>query len=146
VQHTCWRVFFIPLIARVFLFVLEAKARIKGPTDLFVKTGSVVRLSCVISQGPHDLGTVFWYKDGFIIMVCYTYIQSKLCFSLLFEFGTVAPCVSYQIKHSNRKIPTFIVLNPRCRLDVEIGKALKSFTNCMIPVWFLFLGSVVGVM
>lgn len=28
-----------------------------------MKTGSSVTLICTISQGPHDLGTVFWYRD-----------------------------------------------------------------------------------
>ncbi|KAK6624285.1 hypothetical protein RUM44_011144 [Polyplax serrata] len=48
---------------------LKARARIKGPTDLYVKTGSSVAVTCIISQGPHDLGTVFWYKDKTIIQV-----------------------------------------------------------------------------
>lgn len=39
----------------------EAKARVLGPGDLHVKAGSSVTLVCVINQGPHDLGTVFWY-------------------------------------------------------------------------------------
>ncbi|KAJ8974312.1 hypothetical protein NQ317_010907 [Molorchus minor] len=43
---------------------LEAKARILGPTDLHVKAGSSITLTCMINQGPHDLGTVFWYKGG----------------------------------------------------------------------------------
>jgi hypothetical protein len=38
-----------------------------GPADLYVKTGSSVSLMCVISQGPHDLGTVFWYRGAAII-------------------------------------------------------------------------------
>ncbi|KAF4531839.1 hypothetical protein B566_EDAN000865 [Ephemera danica] len=45
----------------------EAKARILGPADLYVKTGSTISLSCVISQGPHDLGTVFWYHGATIV-------------------------------------------------------------------------------
>nr|CAI5847374.1 unnamed protein product [Callosobruchus analis] len=45
----------------------EAKARILGPTDLHVKAGSSITLTCLISQGPHDLGTVFWYKGDNII-------------------------------------------------------------------------------
>ncbi|XP_069673548.1 zwei Ig domain protein zig-8-like [Periplaneta americana] len=49
------------------LNVIEAKARIMGPADLYVKTGSSVTLTCVISQGPHDLGTVFWYRGAAII-------------------------------------------------------------------------------
>lgn len=45
----------------------ESKARIMGPADLYVKTGSSVTLACVICQGPHDLGTVFWYRGAAII-------------------------------------------------------------------------------
>lgn len=51
----------------VFYVFSEAKARIIGPADLYVKTGSSVTLTCVISQGPHDLGTVFWYRGAAII-------------------------------------------------------------------------------
>ncbi|VEN61546.1 unnamed protein product, partial [Callosobruchus maculatus] len=49
------------------LNVVEAKARILGPSDLHVKAGSSITLTCLISQGPHDLGTVFWYKGDNII-------------------------------------------------------------------------------
>ncbi|XP_059486873.1 zwei Ig domain protein zig-8-like isoform X1 [Neocloeon triangulifer] len=49
------------------LNVIEAKARILGPADLYVKTGSTISLSCLISQGPHDLGTVFWYHGATIV-------------------------------------------------------------------------------
>lgn len=45
-----------------FIFT-EAKARILGATDVYVKTGSLVTLTCLMSQGPHDLGTVAWYRD-----------------------------------------------------------------------------------
>lgn len=47
--------------------VPEAKARILGPSDIHVKAGSSVTLTCVINQGPHDLGTVFWYKNTEIV-------------------------------------------------------------------------------
>ncbi|XP_031357876.1 uncharacterized protein LOC116181635 [Photinus pyralis] len=45
----------------------EAKARVLGPGDLHVKAGSSVTLICVINQGPHDLGTVFWYLGANIL-------------------------------------------------------------------------------
>ncbi|XP_013168061.1 PREDICTED: uncharacterized protein LOC106118048, partial [Papilio xuthus] len=44
-----------------------AKAHILGPADLYVKTGSALSLTCILSQGPHDLGTIFWYKGSNII-------------------------------------------------------------------------------
>lgn len=43
-------------------FPTEAKAIILGQSDLYVKMGSKVILTCVISQGPHDLGTISWYR------------------------------------------------------------------------------------
>ncbi|XP_047115585.1 uncharacterized protein LOC124795557 [Schistocerca piceifrons] len=49
------------------LNVVEAKARIAGPSDLYVKKGSALSVVCSISQGPHDLGTVFWYRGAAIL-------------------------------------------------------------------------------
>jgi hypothetical protein len=43
----------------------EAKASIVGPSDLYVKTGSMVKLVCSVSQGPHDLGTIYWHRGNF---------------------------------------------------------------------------------
>ncbi|XP_039439722.1 zwei Ig domain protein zig-8-like [Culex pipiens pallens] len=49
------------------LTVIELRARILGPSDIFVKSGSEIIMTCVIQQGPHDLGTVFWYKGNALI-------------------------------------------------------------------------------
>ncbi|XP_031837394.1 defective proboscis extension response 1 isoform X2 [Nomia melanderi] len=46
------------------LNVVEARAIISGLPDVYVKTGSPFTLSCTMSQGPHDLGTVSWYRDS----------------------------------------------------------------------------------
>ncbi|ENN80400.1 hypothetical protein D910_03102 [Dendroctonus ponderosae] len=46
------------------LNVVEAKATILGSADLHVREGSSVTFICKVNQGPHDLNTVFWYKDG----------------------------------------------------------------------------------
>ncbi|GLV40495.1 defective proboscis extension response 1 [Carabus blaptoides fortunei] len=51
------------------LNIVESKARILGPAELYVKSGSAVSVTCVISQGPHDLGTVFWYRDADMLHV-----------------------------------------------------------------------------
>lgn len=47
---------------------VELKATILGPPDLYVKSTSEIILTCKISQGPHDLGTVFWYKGKFLTL------------------------------------------------------------------------------
>ncbi|XP_018321037.1 zwei Ig domain protein zig-8 isoform X2 [Agrilus planipennis] len=49
------------------LNVVEARARILGPGDLHVKAGSSVTITCTINQGPHDLGTISWYRDTEIL-------------------------------------------------------------------------------
>lgn len=47
----------------LLVFGAESKARILGPAELYVKSGSAVSVTCIISQGPHDLGSVSWYRD-----------------------------------------------------------------------------------
>ncbi|KYN06606.1 hypothetical protein ALC62_02460, partial [Cyphomyrmex costatus] len=44
--------------------LFEARARIVGQADIYVKTGSLLTLTCLMSQGPHDLGTVAWYRGS----------------------------------------------------------------------------------
>ncbi|XP_052129254.1 uncharacterized protein LOC127750797 [Frankliniella occidentalis] len=46
-----------------FPFLSEWRAQILGSSDLHVKTGSSITLTCVLSQGPHDLGTVQWFRN-----------------------------------------------------------------------------------
>ncbi|XP_043280676.1 zwei Ig domain protein zig-8-like [Venturia canescens] len=46
------------------LNVVDAKARIIGLSDIYIKTGSSLTLTCLMSQGPHDLGTVGWYREN----------------------------------------------------------------------------------
>ncbi|XP_053593130.1 zwei Ig domain protein zig-8 isoform X2 [Microplitis demolitor] len=50
------------------LNVVEPRAKIMGPSDIYVKTGSVLTLTCLMSQGPHDLGTVAWFRDNQPVM------------------------------------------------------------------------------
>ena len=47
--------------------IVELKARILGPSDLYVKSGSEITLICKLQQGPHDLGTIYWYKGKSMI-------------------------------------------------------------------------------
>ncbi|XP_052872566.1 zwei Ig domain protein zig-8-like [Anopheles cruzii] len=49
------------------LNVIELRARILGPSDIFIKSGSEITLVCAIQQGPHELGTVFWYKGNTLV-------------------------------------------------------------------------------
>lgn len=45
---------------------IELRATVLGPSDLYVKSGSTIRIVCRIPQGPHDLGNVFWYKGEYL--------------------------------------------------------------------------------
>lgn len=67
--------------------ISEAKARIQGPSDLHVKAGSSVTLTCIIKQGPHDLGTVFWYKNEDILQPTILHVND----------ADTAPRVSIQV-------------------------------------------------
>lgn len=44
-----------------------AKAEISGPHPLFVKTGSSINLTCIITQSPEPPVFVFWYHDDRMI-------------------------------------------------------------------------------
>lgn len=59
----------------------EAKAEIHGPRDLYVKMGSLVTLACKVSQGPHELGTIHWYRGECGVRTGRTgeNMQSTLC-------------------------------------------------------------------
>ncbi|XP_047356760.1 zwei Ig domain protein zig-8-like [Vespa velutina] len=50
------------------LNVVEARARINGTSDIYVKTGSLLTLTCLMSQGPHHLGTVAWYRGNHAVV------------------------------------------------------------------------------
>ncbi|XP_037941880.1 zwei Ig domain protein zig-8-like [Teleopsis dalmanni] len=57
-----------PKMSLSYIFnVIELKANIIGPSDLYVKSGSDINLTCKIMQGPHELGNIFWYKGNDII-------------------------------------------------------------------------------
>ncbi|KAL2728455.1 lachesin-like isoform X1, partial [Vespula squamosa] len=45
-----------------------ARARINGTSDIYVKTGSLLTLTCLMSQGPHHLGTVAWYRGNHAVV------------------------------------------------------------------------------
>lgn len=49
---------------QLFVLLTEARARIEGKPDIYVKTGSPLTLTCMMSQSPHDLGTVAWYRGS----------------------------------------------------------------------------------
>lgn len=46
-----------------YLLISVAKAEISGPHPLFVKTGSSINLTCIITQSPEPPVFVFWYHD-----------------------------------------------------------------------------------
>jgi hypothetical protein len=59
----------------------EAKAAIIGLSDLYIKMGSKITLTCVISQGPHDLGTIAWYRGIIFMSNIYYHWNNHVFFS-----------------------------------------------------------------
>ncbi|XP_017155325.1 uncharacterized protein LOC108164206 isoform X1 [Drosophila miranda] len=48
----------------------DAKAIIAGPTDLYVKVGSVITLTCLVKQpttSAQDIGPIYWYRGPYIL-------------------------------------------------------------------------------
>ncbi|XP_052851624.1 hemicentin-2 isoform X1 [Drosophila gunungcola] len=48
----------------------DAKAIIAGPTDLYVKVGSSVTLTCLVKQpttSAQDIGPIYWYRGPYIL-------------------------------------------------------------------------------
>ncbi|XP_016964540.1 fibroblast growth factor receptor homolog 2 [Drosophila biarmipes] len=48
----------------------DAKAIIAGPTDLYVKVGSSVTLTCLVKQpatAAQDIGPIYWYRGPYIL-------------------------------------------------------------------------------
>ncbi|KAM8716878.1 hypothetical protein ACLKA7_003707 [Drosophila subpalustris] len=48
----------------------DAKAIIAGPTDLYVKQGSVITLTCHVKQpasAVQDIGPIYWYRGPYIL-------------------------------------------------------------------------------
>jgi len=48
----------------------DAKAIIAGPTDLYVKVGSSVTLTCHVKQpatSAQDIGPIYWYRGPYIL-------------------------------------------------------------------------------
>lgn len=50
-----------------YLPLLVAKAVIEGAPDIYVKSGSSINLTCVITQSPIPPVFVFWYHDDRMI-------------------------------------------------------------------------------
>ncbi|XP_046866616.1 zwei Ig domain protein zig-8 [Drosophila willistoni] len=48
----------------------DAKAIIAGPSDLYVKVGSVITLTCLVKQpatSAQDIGPIYWYRGPYIL-------------------------------------------------------------------------------
>ncbi|XP_053691317.1 uncharacterized protein LOC128739841 [Sabethes cyaneus] len=57
-----------PKISQAFrLNVVVSKAKILGNTELFVKSGSDINLTCVALQSPQPPSFIYWYKGGRVI-------------------------------------------------------------------------------
>lgn len=60
---------------------------IPGPSDIYVKQGSAVVLTCIVSQGPHELGQILWLRGMY-----------ALCSDLTFP-AFICVTISYKLLH-----------------------------------------------
>lgn len=104
----------------------EAKALILGPTDIYVKIGSAVTLTCIITQGPHDLGTIYWYR-GKQISPVFAQDSSWIPVSITcrrFLFSSAGTNIIKPTEtHPNE---TSIAYPPRISVDLKWTEALTS--------------------
>jgi len=52
------------------------RAWISGPPELYVNEDGEVSMRCELSQGPHDLGTIFWYLGNVPVFTDQASLQS----------------------------------------------------------------------
>ncbi|KAG1668874.1 Zwei Ig domain protein zig-8 [Nymphon striatum] len=51
----------------ITLNVIVPTAKIVGGSSLFIKSGSTIKLTCLVQNGPASLKFVFWYHDDEVI-------------------------------------------------------------------------------
>lgn len=132
------------------LNVIESKARILGPSELYVKSGSAVLVTCVISQGPHDLGTVLWYRDAAALHVAEerrmridTDWTDALTSRLRISSATTADSGNYSCVPTVAAAPASVnvhVINGEHPAAMQHGNKNKATTYCNNqPIFMLFL-------
>jgi hypothetical protein len=102
----------------------ELKAVILGTPDLHVKSGSEIILTCKIPQGPHDLGTVFWYKGVYCDSESF---NSNFKFFLIYILCLFSFCIGNNIIESTtNENEIHIEDNPRIMVDTDWADGLTS--------------------
>lgn len=78
-----------------------------GPSDLYVKSESDINLICILPRGPHDLGSVFWYKGMLrsVVGLNWNSPQLRSTTMIIQHNGNVPfPCTSYPIPASGCEV------------------------------------------
>lgn len=63
--HACFIVYY-----QIAVTPPDAKAIIAGPTDLYVKVGSIITLTCLVKHPAttaQDIGPIYWYRGPYIL-------------------------------------------------------------------------------
>lgn len=58
---------FSPFSLLLFHFSAVSKAKILGNSELFIKSGSDINLTCVALQSPAPPSFIYWYKGGRVV-------------------------------------------------------------------------------
>lgn len=108
--------------------VADAKAVVVGPTDIYVKMGSEVILTCIVSQGPHELGTIYWYRGEHSNCSCFAHQKFIGSNNSIGCFCSAHDC---QLDTTRLDVPPEFESNdinysPRITVDTKWTDALRS--------------------
>lgn len=109
-----------------------------GPMDIYVKMGSEVLLTCIVSQGPHELGSIFWYRGKqvvqFFIAIFFSlnelkderttmnYFSIKFIFHLSFNANLDSASLDVSSQYQSNDID----YSPRITIETKWTDALRS--------------------
>ncbi|KAF8791726.1 Zwei Ig domain protein zig-8 like protein [Argiope bruennichi] len=141
----------------VNLSIVVAKASILGPHPLFLKTGSSINLTCVITQSPEPPVFVFWYHDDRMInydsargeITMYKSSEDSTTSRLFIKDATAEDSGNYTCCPSNTQatsIPVYVLNGERpaaIQHDANISTSSSSSPNFSILL-FLLLTAIVS--
>lgn len=108
-----------------------------------MKQGSEVILTCIVTQGPHELGTIFWLRGKIFLIACQPSKLANLIELFLIVFSFIR-----RFNHwSKNKLPPQRYLrisrsnNSRYRINRNICSAFKVKISYFVSFFFYFFQS-----
>ncbi|KAG8200992.1 hypothetical protein JTE90_021455 [Oedothorax gibbosus] len=134
----------------VNLSIVVAKASILGPHPLFLKTGSSINLTCVITESPEPPVFVFWYHDDRMInydssrgdITMYKNSEDSTTSRLYIKDATAEDSGNYTCCPSNTQatsIPVYVLNGERPAAIQHDANISTSCSSCPNLSFLLFL-------